>query len=227
MCYYIFGDFMYEEALRILNYIESKGYKAYIVGGYPRDKYLGLENEDIDICTNMNPILIKDNFDIVKDNSKYGSMVIKTSYEFEITTFREDIYEDNRFPIVKFVDKLEQDLKRRDFIINTLCIDSSGNYFDLLGAFNDINKRMINTVGDASIKFKEDPLRIIRALRFSADLNFNLSNDIIDSINKNKHLLTEISKTRIKKELDKLENKKKGYELFDKFGLKLGDYNER
>ncbi len=218
---------MYEEALNILKNIEDRGYKAYIVGGYPRDKFLGIESSDIDICTNMKPELIKTIFNVIKDNSKYGSMVIKNNYEYEITTFRIDTYMNDRFPIIKYVDDIKQDLSRRDFIINTLCIDSYGNYLDLLGACLDLKERRINTVGDALSKFKEDPLRILRAIRFSSDLNFSLSNDIINSIEKNSYLLSNISNTRIKRELEKFKNKKKGFELIEKLGLKIGECSER
>ena len=217
MCYYIGGDCMYEEALKILKKINMLGYEAYIVGGYPRDKYLNITSYDIDICTNMPPDIIKKNFKVTKD-SGYGSLMIED--KFEITTYRRDIYNKNRFPEIEYVSTLEEDLKRRDFIINTLFIDLNGNYIDKLNAIDDLDNKIIRTIKNANISFKEDPLRIIRALRFKIDLNFSLNDDIIESINKNKELLKTISNKRIEKEINKSKNKELIYEL-------IGDVYER
>ena len=194
---------MYNEALNILKKMHKLGYIGYIVGGYPRDKYLGIESYDIDICTNMKMDELFKYFD-VEDETKFGSCRIN---DIEVTTFRCDIYNDSRYPVVKYVETLKEDLERRDFIINTLCIDYNGNYVDLLGAKSDIDNKIIRTVKDANLSFREDPLRMIRALRFKIDLNFSLSNDIINSINENKELINTISKTRLKKEINKCKNK--------------------
>jgi len=191
---------MYKNALILLEKINKLGYEAYIVGGYSRDKYLGIKSYDIDICTNMTPDIIKKNFNVTKDNN-YGSLIIDNIYE--ITTYRKDIYLDSRFPKIEFVDNLEEDLKRRDFTINTLCIDYNGNYIDKLNSINDLNNKIIKTVKNSDESFNEDPLRIIRALRFKIDLDFTLSKEIIESIDKNKHLLTKVSKKRIEKEINK------------------------
>lgn len=217
MCYYISGDYMYEEALKILKKINMLGYEAYIVGGCPRDKYLNIPSYDIDICTNMTPNVIKQNFAVTKD-SGYGSLIIDD--KFEITTYRKDTYNKNRFPEIEYVNTLEEDLKRRDFIINTLCIDLNGNYVDKLNAINDLNNKIIKTIKNADISFKEDPLRIIRAIRFKIDLNFSLNDDIIVSIDKNKELLKTISNKRIEKEINKSKNKELIYDY-------IGDVYER
>lgn len=211
---------MYQESLEILKKINELGYEGYIIGGYSRDKYLNIENTDIDICTNMLPSIIKDNFNVTKDNG-YGSLIIDD--KFEITTYRKDIYMNSRFPEIEYVNSLEEDIKRRDFTINTLCIDLNGNYVDKLNAINDLNNKIIKTVKYADISFKEDPLRIIRALRFKIDLDFELDNDIIESIKLNKELLKTISKTRIEKELTKIKNVDKIY-IIDEY---IGDVYER
>lgn len=197
---------MYKNALEILSIIKDNNCDAYIVGGYPRDRYLGIKSFDIDICTNMDLILLGSLFDVVKDNSKFGNLIINYKGNlYEITKFRKDIYTDSRYPKIKYVDTLSEDLKRRDFIMNTLCIDYKGNYVDLMSARKDIDNKVINTVKSADISFKEDPLRMLRALRFASNYNMKLSNEILNSIDKNKLLLNNISKKNKKKELSKIK----------------------
>lgn len=205
---------MYELALLLLKKINDLGYVAYIVGGYPRDKYLNIESFDIDICTNMKPDMLKEYFNVTRDNG-YASVIIDN--KFEVTTFRRDTYDNSRYPKIEYVNSLEEDLERRDFIINTLCIDYKGNYIDKLGAIKDIENKIIRTVKNSNDIFKEDPLRIVRALRFKIDLNFKLNSDIINSINEFSYLLDTISKTRLEKEIEKSHNKE---EL-------VGELNER
>ena len=138
---------MYNVAIKVLEKLESFGYKAYIVGGYPRDLYLKRTSSDIDICTDATPKEIMNIFDeIITTNFEYGSITI--SYEkikFEITTFRkEEKYKGFRKPSkIKYVETLEEDIKRRDFTINTLCIDKNGQEIDLLNAKNDLDNRII------------------------------------------------------------------------------------
>lgn len=205
---------MYELALLLLKKINDLGYVAYIVGGYPRDKYLNIESFDIDICTNMKPDMLKKYFNVTRDNG-YASVIIDN--KFEVTTFRRDTYDNSRYPKIEYVNSLEEDLERRDFIINTLCIDYEGNYVDKLGAIKDIENKIIRTVKNSNDSFKEDPLRMVRALRFKIDLNFKLNSDIINSINEFSYLLDTISKTRLEKEIEKSHNKE---EL-------VGELNER
>jgi tRNA nucleotidyltransferase (CCA-adding enzyme) len=196
---------MYEQSLNILNMIFNHGYEAYIIGGYPRDKYLNINSNDIDICTNAPIELLESLFDIKKYNNSFANVVIKyNGYDFEITHYRKDYYDKSRYPKIEYVNTLKEDLQRRDFIINTLCINHKGEYIDILGAKEDIDKKVINTVKDADTSFKEDPLRILRAIRFSISLNMTLSNDIKDSIRNNYKLLKNISNVSIKKELDKI-----------------------
>lgn len=200
---------MYNEAILILKKMHDLGYVGYIVGGYPRDKYLGIESYDIDICTNMKIEELFKYFD-VEDETLFGSCKIN---DIEVTTYRCDTYNDSRYPIVEYVKTLKEDLQRRDFIMNTLCIDYNGNYVDLLGARKDIDNKIINTVKNANVSFREDPLRMIRALRFKIDLNFSLSSDIINEIEKNKELINTISKKRLEKEINKCKNKEKLLEV--------------
>jgi tRNA nucleotidyltransferase (CCA-adding enzyme) len=157
----------------------------------------------------------------VKDN-QYGVLTIEyNDFKMEIATYRgESAYKEHRYPIdVKFVDTLEEDLQRRDFIINTLCINQDGEYVDKLGALDDINKKIIKTVKDPYISLKEDSLRILRAIRFSAVLNFKIDVELEKSIIKNKQYLTNIPKYFIKREANKILNTKIGEELLKKYDL--------
>lgn len=198
---------MYAAALSILEEIHKLGYEGYIVGGYPRDYYRGLENEDIDICTSMLPNVIEKNFCIIESYSAYGSFVIeKNDYRFELTTYRKDIYLGKRYPQVEFVSTLLEDLKRRDFVMNTLCINRNGCYVDLLGARTDIDDRIIRMVGNPTVKLKEDPLRIIRAIRFAADLDFHIESSLKECIKEYRNLLSQLSSSRIQKEVSKVQN---------------------
>ena len=199
---------MYEIAIQILNKLEDNGYNAYIIGGYVRDKLLNIENNDIDICTSAYPNKIKELFNVIEDNSKFGSLkILENNYIYEITTFRKDTYTNNRYPRIEFTNSLDEDLKRRDFTINTICIDSDNNYIDLYNGIEDINKKVIKMVGDPNTKLKEDPLRILRAIRFAGKLNFSLNKELKDSIIENKELINTLSKNKIKEEVDKMNQK--------------------
>ncbi len=198
---------MYNIALEILLKIESFGYKAFLVGGYPRDRYLHLESFDIDICTSAKPEELSKIFqNIPLKNQGYGSIILfYKQLFFEITTFREEkTYQNHRFPIIQYVDDLLLDLKRRDFIINTLCIDSKGNFIDLLGAKRDLENRVVRVVGDVEKKLKEDSLRMLRAIRFATTLNFTLDLEIFQVILKHRDLIRSLSYFRKKQELDKI-----------------------
>lgn len=215
---------MYEKALDILNQISSLGYEAYIIGGYPRDKYLGITNYDIDICTNIPIKILKKKFNVVTQNLKFNSIVINDEYNFDITNFRKDYYENNRYPKVKLVNTLIEDLERRDFIINTLCIDKDGNYVDLLNAREDLDNRIIKTIGLANKSLKEDPLRILRAIRFSLILNFKIDSNLEKAIYENKHLLNDLSDSLIEKEINKMLEKsdyESVKEIINKYDLEV------
>ena len=217
---------MYDKAIEILKTFERHGHIAYIVGGYPRDYLLGIKTNDIDICTNATP---KEIINIFKEhtisNNDYGSVVI--SYKgssFDVTTMRKDIkYENNRKPIkIKYVSDLKTDLLRRDFTINTICIDSEGNFIDLMKAKQDIDHHLIKTVGNPKNKIKEDSLRILRAIRFAATLDFEIDNKTKQYLKKYGYLLKNLSNSRKRNELDKIltaKNKEKGRNLLIELSL--------
>ena len=218
---------MYNKALEILEIFELNGYKAYIVGGYPRDMLLNIKTNDIDICTNAKPIEIRQLFDTDKvvDSNSYGSVrVIYKNYKFDVTTFRKDIkYENNRKPIkIKYIDDIKKDLLRRDFTINTMCIDKDGNLIDMLGAKKEIDEKIIKTVGNPRYRIKEDVLRILRAIRIASVLDFDIDDKTKNYIIKYGYLLKNLSSSRKKEELDKIfasKNKEKGRKLILDMGL--------
>ncbi len=217
---------MNETALKILKKLNGNGFKAYLVGGYPRDLYIGKESIDYDICTNAKPQDLKKVFgNLLLPTEQYGSVTLMlNNVRFEITTFRKDIkYINNRKPVeIEYVDSLLDDLLRRDFTMNTMCIDYSGNLIDLLDGKKDINNKIVKVVGDADLKISEDSLRILRAIRFATVLNFKLDDDLKKSIIKHRHLLKSLSYFRKKEELDKIfssSNVEYGIELIKELGL--------
>ena len=217
---------MLDVFLDVLKEITSHSYKAYIVGGFVRDYLLGIESNDIDICTNATPKEIKEIFkDNCLPNEDYGSVVVSLKgYNFEITTFRKEVgYNDNRHPIeIKYIDDLYEDLLRRDFSINTLCMDDTGKIIDYLKGQDDLNNHIIRTIGDAEVKFSEDSLRILRAIRFATILDFELDEECRKAIIKTKELLSNLSYNRKREELDKIftsTNYKKGIKLLLELGL--------
>ena len=215
-----------DTARLILNKINQSGFQAYLVGGYPRDLYLGRVSTDFDICTNATPKDLVEIFgDIKQHMEQYGSVTVYlNNLRFEITTFRKDIkYINNRKPIeIEYIDNLEDDLKRRDFTMNTMCLDENGNLIDMLNGKEDIDNKLIRTVGDADKKISEDSLRILRAIRFATILDFKLDNALKVAIVNNKDLLRSLSYFRKKEELDKIfssANSKYGINLIKELGL--------
>ena len=201
---------MYEVALDVLKKINDNNLEAYIVGGYARDKYLGIESFDIDITTQAkydDLILIFGN-NIVKKGFLSYSLSYK-NYEFDITSFRKEIsYSKNRFPKVIYTDSFIIDLERRDFVINTLCIDKNGKYIDLMGAKEDLDNKLIRCVLNSDRKISEDILRSLRAVRFATILNFKLDDELFNSIKKYGYLLSNLSNKRKEFELNKILNSK-------------------
>lgn len=216
---------MDKSIINILKKIENNGFEAYIVGGYVRDYLLGIESTDIDICTNALPKDLMSIFDnYISTGSEYGAFKIVTDkYNIDITTYRkESKYYKRRPTEIEYVNNLIEDIERRDFTINTICMNRKGDIIDLLNAKEDLNKKIIKCIGDINKKFREDPLRILRAVRFAITLDFNLDDNLIVEIIKNKDLINELSSTRIKYEIDRILVSKyalKGLKLLKDFGL--------
>ena len=193
---------MKKEVLEILTELEKNQFKAYVVGGYVRDYILNRKTNDYDIATDARPddiIKIFNNKKILV-NKSFGNVVID---DIEITTFRKDEYNNSRFPKVTYVDTISEDVKRRDFTINALYMNKNYEIIDSLNAIEDLNNRMIRTVKDPNISFNEDPLRIIRAIRFARILNFEIEKETFIALQKYAYKLKEINKERIIKEINK------------------------
>ena len=206
----------------VLNKIEDKGYIAYVVGGYVRDYLLSKHSYDIDICTNAKTGTLEKIFNIKSDN-KYGSIKFKLDkYSFEITTFRKEIkYENGKLLEIEYTDSFKEDIKRRDFTINSIALDKNDIIIDLLEGVKDLNNKVIKLIGDES-KLMEDPLRIIRAIRFSTILDFDLDEKLEKYIVKCKKYLSNVSIVKLREELEKIlesTNYKKGLNLFEKYDL--------
>lgn len=199
-----------KEVEYIIKTFELNSFEAYIVGGCVRDSILGKTPYDWDITTSALPdetIKCFKNFKIIETGLKHGTvtLVINSKF-FEITTFRIDgDYTDNRRPdTVLFTPNLKEDLARRDFTINAMAYNQRVGLVDYFGGESDIKNRVIKCVGDSNLRFNEDSLRIMRALRFSSVLNFKIDLNTIESIHKNKLLLKKIAKERINIEFNKL-----------------------
>lgn len=208
----------------ILVKIESEGFEAYVVGGYVRDFILGINSYDIDICTNALPKDLYKLFPKNNNSNNYGGFNIKIKkYNVDITTYRKEIKYDNRKPIeIEYINNLLEDLKRRDFTINSLCMNKKGEIIDLLHAREDIDAHLIKMIGDSLIKTKEDPLRILRAIRFATILDFEIDYELKEIIKANHLLINTLSSDRIKEEISKIllsKNYQKGLDLLKELNI--------
>jgi len=196
-----------EDVRTILNVIRSAGFEAYAVGGCVRDCLLGKEPKDWDITTSALPEKIKELFPRTVDTGiKHGTVTVllkKTGYE--VTTYRVDgKYLDGRHPEnVSFTPNLDEDLKRRDFTINAFAYSEETGVRDLFGGLKDLENGVIRCVGVPEERFGEDALRILRAIRFSAVLGFDIEKETYAAAVKLGGLLVKVSSERIKAELDK------------------------
>ncbi|MDN6161287.1 MAG: CCA tRNA nucleotidyltransferase [Atopostipes sp.] len=201
-------DGEFEKAYPVLKKIWEADFEAYYVGGSVRDRLLGLEVNDIDIATSALPEEIKEIFNRTVDvGIEHGTVLVLTSNrEYEITTFRtESTYKDFRRPeSVTFVRSLEEDLKRRDFTMNAIAMDEEGKLHDPYHGLTDIEKETIRAVGNPYERFNEDALRMMRAVRFAAQLDFQIEAETLDSIRENAALLEKIAVERIQIEFEKL-----------------------
>ena len=190
----------------ILDAIKAKGYEAYIVGGCVRDALLGRTPGDWDITTSALPEEVKEIFSHTVDTGiQHGTvMVLKGGSGYEVTTYRIDgEYKDSRHPEkVTFTRSLEEDLKRRDFTINAFAWDEDG-LIDMFDGLDDLENRIIRCVGDPDQRFTEDALRIMRAVRFSAQLGFEIEPLTLNAIRNHTRSLSNISMERIRVEWEK------------------------
>mgnify|MGYP001080831120 CR=1 FL=1 len=210
---------MNDKIKNILQKLEDNGYTAYVVGGFVRDYLLGIETYDVDIATSAEPKDVRSIFDLSNANDdNYGSIYIKDKlYNYDITTYRKELKYVNRRPVeYTYLDTVDEDIERRDFTINSLYMDKSGTVFDKVGGKQDLEDKIIRMIGNINDKMIEDPLRMLRAVRFAATLDFVLESTLKNYIKQNTQMLRTLSYTRKKEELDKIfssQNRLKGINL--------------
>lgn len=207
----------------IIDTFYNAGYKAYAVGGCVRDSLMGNHPNDWDICTNALPNEVKQVFtthNIIDTGLKHGTVTLLIdNTPYEITTFRkESTYSDNRRPdSVEFVSSLKEDLSRRDFTVNAIAYNHYEGIIDYFSGQEDLQKGIIQTVGNADTRFNEDALRILRGIRFASTLGFTIEDKTKESIHNNKMLLENIAVERIWIEFKKLIAGKNAVQILREF----------
>ena len=196
-----------EQVNSILESLQKSGYEAYVVGGCVRDALLGREPNDWDITTSALPMEVKSVFPRTIDTGlQHGTVtVLCGGTGYEVTTFRVDgVYEDGRHPKeVTFTPSLREDLKRRDFTINAMAYNNESGLVDLFGGQKDLENGIVRAVGDPVQRFTEDALRIMRAIRFSAQLGYEIEPGTLKAAEILAPNLQKISSERIREELEK------------------------
>lgn len=197
-----------EKVKYIIDKLSHSGYEAFAVGGCVRDVILGRMPNDWDITTSATPEQVKSIFKRTIDTGiEHGTVTVMVDHEgFEVTTYRVDgEYKDGRHPdSVQFTPELREDLKRRDFTINAMAYNEEKGIVDEFGGVEDLKNGIIRCVGEATERFNEDALRILRAVRFAAQLGFDIEDSTAQAIRKLASNLEYISKERIATELDKM-----------------------
>jgi len=197
-----------EHGKTIVKQLKDAGYEAFFVGGAVRDDVLGIVSDDVDITTSARPQTVESLFEhTVLTGKAFGTVtVLHANHAFEVTTYRRETHYDNhRHPsYIAFADTVEEDVSRRDFTMNQLLMDENGEITDIYGGLEDIESGIIETIGNAHERFREDALRMLRALRFMATLDFTLSDEVEQAIKANHTTLKHISLERIQVELVKL-----------------------
>ena len=190
----------------LIDLLNQNHYSAYVVGGAIRNALLGLPIHDYDLTTDATPdemLQVFASYRVFKTGIQHGTItVLSKGQPVEITTFRsENTYEDHRHPsTVSFSNNIEEDCKRRDFTINSLCYNQSEGLIDFFGGIEDLQHKIIRCIGNANERIDEDALRILRALRFAGRLSFTIEENTATAIHKQKDLLHYISEERIHNE---------------------------
>lgn len=193
----------------IIDRLNSRGFSAYAVGGAVRDCALGLSPDDWDVASSALPEEIESTFSdfrVIETGIKHGTVSVVTGGNtVEITTFRKESgYSDNRHPdAVEFVGDIAEDLRRRDFTVNSLAYNEKDGLIDLYGGLSDIQNKIVRAVGNPEERFSEDSLRILRAVRFSSKLGFSIEKQTLAAAEKLKSRLKNVSAERIFSELVK------------------------
>ena len=215
------------EFLQLNKLFEDNGFSLYMVGGTVRDYLMGLPLDDMDVVTDATPEDIKK---FLPDASfvfaRFGSVSFKTEkkVKFDITTLREEKgYEDARHPNkIHFVKDLSIDVKRRDFTVNALYMNSKLEVIDYVNGQEDLKNHTLRMVGNPDLRIKEDPLRIIRALRFSIDYKLDIDSELDKAIRNNISLLEKLNIEKIRQDIRKIKNKDSEVirKLFEEYNIK-------
>ncbi|BAM47390.1 CCA tRNA nucleotidyltransferase [Amphibacillus xylanus] len=199
---------MFQLAFEMIETIKKAGFQAYVVGGAVRDYLLNKEVNDIDIASSATPTQIQEIFDqVIPVGIEHGTVIVRYKHQsFEVTTFRsEQGYSDYRRPDrVTFVNSITDDLARRDFTINAIAMTEDSVLVDPFDGQADLASKMIKAVGNPVERFTEDPLRMLRAIRFVSQLNFNLDRNTWEEIKNNAALIEKLSIERITVEIEKM-----------------------
>ncbi len=214
--------FIPEEIKNISNILNNSGFQCFLVGGAIRDQLLGKEAKDFDLTTDAKPEdIIKLFKRVIPTGIKHGTVtILLKGKSFEITTYRIDgKYSDGRRPDkIIFTPSIEEDLLRRDFTINSIAYNVIENsILDINNGINDLNERKIKAIGIPSKRFDEDALRLVRACRFSAQLEFNIDSETYTAMSNTLGKLKDVSKERISDELIKILNSNKPSIAFTHF----------
>ena len=197
-----------EKGKHIIETLQRAGFEAFAVGGCVRDCVLGREPQDWDIATSARPEQVKALFPRTIDTGlQHGTVTVMLQREgFEVTTYRIDgKYEDGRHPSgVTFTPDLREDLRRRDLTINAMAYNDGAGLVDLFGGMEDLRAGIVRCVGNPRERFGEDALRVLRAIRFSAQLGYRIEQETLDAIRELASTLARISAERIRAELTKL-----------------------
>lgn len=208
--------------------LKSCGFEAFLIGGSVRDFIMGMPVGDIDITTNATPNMVKaafSEFRVIETGIKHGTVTVLIENEpVEITTYRrESTYSDNRHPdSVSFSASLSDDVVRRDFTMNGIAYDFDSGFHDLVGGIEDIKNNIIRCIGDPEERFHEDALRILRAMRFSAVLGFEIEKNTKEAVHDCRELLKNISAERIREETVRLVCGKNAYGVLQEFSDVIG-----
>ncbi len=198
------------EVSALIGKLEQNGYTAYVVGGAVRDHVMGKTPHDYDICTSALPEEMKAVFadkTVIETGLRHGTLtVVGTEEQYEITTYRIDgEYDDNRHPrVVQFVDRIEDDLARRDFTVNAMAYNKRTGLVDPFGGCEDVKKRIIRCVGDPEKRLTEDALRILRGVRFAVKCGFTIEKNTEKAMFLHKDLLKNVSAERQNAEFSRL-----------------------
>ncbi len=199
---------MEREAVIVVTTLRERGFPAFFVGGYVRDKWLGRPVKDMDIATAAMPEVVMDSFKkTIPTGLQHGTVtVLSGGYPFEVTTFRKETgYSDYRRPDeVQFVDALEEDLQRRDFTMNAMAMGPDGEWIDPFGGQEDLKHGILRCVGVPADRFQEDALRMMRCVRFAAEYELQIESSTWQALLAHRHLLAHIAMERVGVELSRI-----------------------